>query len=249
MKKFSLFLGTLLLGVSMHAGSYVTSTTTFRTDPLNNNIEFELDHHYAYTWGITSAANGSQNTYTGLKDQLKVGTGWEVVSVKVTFEDIWDWVKEDNDRLWLTLVDTDFKGGSGKDLKKGVTEYSDNADDIESADPGKNYFKNDKTKVIGYWTDPKGGNKNDAINVTFTFNSTQISSLVAYINNGGATGSNAGNYADFGLAFDPDCHYYNTGIKLEVVTKKYYVPDGGASVALLGAGVLTVAALRRRFIR
>jgi hypothetical protein len=235
----------------MHAGSYQYSTTLFRPDDKDGDPDdmFDLDHHYAYTWGITSAVSDKGlNTYTGLKNQLKVGSGWSVDCVTLTFKDIWDWVVEPNDRLWVNLLDTDYTSAhSGKDLKKGVTTFYDNADDIESNLPGSNYFNNKGTS-LGYWTDPNGGNEAKKINYTITFTGTQVSALVAYISNGGATSGSAG-YADFGFAFDPDCHYYNTGIELKVVTKKYYVPDGGASVAFLGAGLVAIAALRRRLHR
>ena len=244
MKKFLPFLSTLLLCVTAYGGSYAYSETVFRPGSSKNS-EFELDHHYAYTWGISAAASYSQNTYSDLKNQLKVGSGWSIECVTLTFEDIWDWVIEPNDRLWVNLVDTDYKGGSSKDLKKGVNEFYDNADDIESTNPGTNYFNNSKTTSLGYWTDVNGGqNGANKTTVTFTFTLDQISKLTTYINNGGATSGSSG-YADFGLAFDPDCHYYNTGIELKVVTKKYYVPEGGASVAFLGAGLLALAATRR----
>ena len=166
---------------------------------------------------------------------------------------------EPNDRLWVNLLDTNYTGNSNKDLKKGVKTFQDNANDVESTQAASNYFNNKGTALSswtasngtsgtgGYWTDPNGGNNYKKTDVTFTFTGTQISALISYINNGGAT--SGGVYADFGFAFDPDCHYYNTGIELKVVTKKYYVPDSGASIAFLGVGLLAVAGLRRRLHR
>jgi hypothetical protein len=223
----------------------------FRPDDKEGDTDdmFDLDHHYAYTWGITDAVSGTGlNTYSGLKNQLAVGSGWSIDSVTLTFKDIWDWVVEPNDRLWVNLLDTDYTTAHyGKDLIKGVTSFEDNADDIESNLPGSNYFNN-KGTALGYWTDPNGGNEALKKNVTFTFTGAQISALASYITNGGATAGSTG-YADFGFAFDPDCHYYNTGIELTVVTKKYYVPDNGASVAFLGLGLLAIHGFRRRLHR
>lgn len=263
MKKIILLLCTLSLCVATHAAGYAYSTTIFRPDDKEGDRDdmFDLDHHYAYTWGISTAVTGNGlNTYSGLKDQLKVGSGWSIDSVTLTFKDIWDWVVEPNDRLWVNLLDTNYTGNSNKDLKKGVRAFQDNADDIESTAAGANYFNNKGTALSswtasngtsgtgGYWTDPNGGNEHKKTDVTFTFTGSQISALITYINNGGATSGSTG-YADFGLAFDPDCHYYNTGVELTVVTKKYYVPEGGASVAFLGAGLIAVTTLRRLWRR
>src|SRR5688572_17856397 len=171
MKKIILLLSTLALGVTMHAGSYQYSTTLFRPDDKQGDPDdmFDLDHHYAYTWGISSAVSGSGlNSYSGLKNQLGVNTGWSIDSVTLTFKDIWDWVVEPNDRLWVNLLDTNYTGNSNKDLKKGVKTFQDNADDIESNQAGSNYFNNKGTALStwtasngtsgsgGYWTDPNG---------------------------------------------------------------------------------------------
>jgi len=261
MKKILTFLCVLALTVSVHAaGMYQYTTTVFRPDDKEGDTDdmFDLDHHYAYTWGITAAVNQSGwGTYGNLKNQLQGGSGVTVQSVTLTFKDIWDWTVEPNDRLWVNMLDTEYDSQhSGKDLKKGVTSITDNADDVESTAPGSNYFNNKGTALSnwsasngtsgtgGYWTDPKGGNEAYKTNVTFTFTAAQISALWTYINNGGATSSSTG-YADFGFAFDPDCHYYNTGVELKVVTKRYFVPDGGTTVTLLGFGLLALAGLRR----
>lgn len=268
MKKISLLVGMLSLCVAMHAaGTWQYDTTVFRPNDGEGDTDdvFDLDHHYAYTWGVTGAVTQTGwNSYGELKNQVKAGTGWSVVSVTLTFKDIWDWVVEPNDRLWVNLIDTNYKPGgdtSGRDLKKGVKTFEDNADDIESTNPGSNYFNGQGIGVganaaptsttggNGYWTDQYGGN--DGANkktVVFTFTATQMSTLVSYINNGGATSGSTG-YADFGFAFDPDCHYYNTGIEMKVVTKRYFVPDGGTTVALVGVGFLALVGLRRYFRR
>jgi len=127
MKKILLLLSILALCVTTHAGSYQYSTTVFRPDDKNGDDPddvFDLDHHYAYTWGIADAAIDSPNTYSGLKNQLAGGSGWSIDSVKLTFKDIWDWVVEPNDRLWVNLLDTDYTTAhSGKDLIKGVTSF------------------------------------------------------------------------------------------------------------------------------
>ncbi len=48
----------------------------------------------------------------------------------------------------------------------------------------------------------------------------------------------------FGVGFDPDCHFYNSGVALELVTAGYEVPEPATmGVLALGGGLLI---LRRR---
>jgi hypothetical protein len=50
-----------------------------------------------------------------------------------------------------------------------------------------------------------------------------------------------------GVAFDPDCHYYNDGVSLEVITEPVPEPASGLA-AVTGIGLL-IGALRRRSSR
>jgi len=284
MKKIFLLITALSLCVAAHsAGTWVTSGYKFRPDDKQDDKDdmFDLDHHNAYTWGVSASdaiVGSGYGTYNSLTSQLK--SGFAIQSATITFYNIWDWTEEQNDRLWVNLLDTNYNPSNDTkklvnghwvttpvlDLKKGVTTINDNADDIESTDPKSNYFygegvgvggpgpgtggaPKDGTPGNGYWTDPKGGSESKQwAQVTFTFTTAQLSTLAGYIMNGGAT-SGATGYSDFGFGFDPDCHYYNTGVELKIVTKKYFVPDGGTTVALLGFGFLTLAGFRRIFRR
>jgi len=49
----------------------------------------------------------------------------------------------------------------------------------------------------------------------------------------------------FALGFDPDCHFYNCGVELEIVTNSVRVPEPGV-VCLLASGSAIVCARRRR---
>lgn len=90
--------------------------------------------------------------------------------------------------------------------------------------------------------------------LTYVFDDAELAKLTEYLDN---------NY--FGIGLDPDCHYYNDGIKLTITTEDAYTPPPPpppppptngvvpepltALTLLLGAPVLGLAATRRRNTR
>jgi len=71
-------------------------------------------------------------------------------------------------------------------------------------------------------------------NLTYTFDESEMGTLGDYINNDG----------NFGIGADPDCHFYNCGVELQLCYE--VVPEPG-TLALLGMGVIpAVMKLRRR---
>jgi hypothetical protein len=66
-----------------------------------------------------------------------------------------------------------------------------------------------------------------------TFTAAQLKELIAFLGNGG----------NIGFGFDPDCHFYNTGIEFNITTQS--VPEAGLSAGLLGLATLAVFGLRR----
>jgi hypothetical protein len=178
---------------------------TFTFTPSDADIG-DLDHHYAYTWGIN----------------LNLPSDSKIVGATLTIQNIWDW-RVENDKLFIRLLD---------DPSAGIKTFLDNTNDNVLAD----YFLGQGTSLTT-WTDPKGG-YDRGFDFTYNFTASQLDALTSYITNGHTAGN-----ADFGIAFDPDCHYYNDGISLSVQTSK--VPDGGMSVVLLGLGLLAISGIRR----
>ncbi|MCP4686462.1 MAG: hypothetical protein GY859_00325, partial [Desulfobacterales bacterium] len=73
---------------------------------------------------------------------------------------------------------------------------------------------------------------NTAQDITYDFSASEIAGLTGYLSDG-----------NFGLGFDPDCHFYNSGITLTIETA---VPIPGA-IWLMFAGLAGIIGVRRKF--
>jgi len=209
MKKLLSLLAIAALSVSTHAASFTFKPT---------NGQFELDHNYAYSWGI----NGT--SADALRTSLVSG-GQQITSAKLTIWNVWDWTVESNDILNIHLLD---------DPTKDITSIYDNQG-------GGDYFA-PQGGFLTSWTDPKGGDTSDkTFDFLYNFTGANISLLTSYLLDPTANGK-----AAFGLGFDPDCHYFNDGIQLDITTGPKKVSDNGLTLGLLGLGLLSLAVVRRR---
>lgn len=129
-----------------------------------------------------------------------------ITGAKLTITNIYNWTPEANNILYVNLQDNP---------ATGVTEFTDNRA------PG-NYFEGQGI-VVGTYHDPIGGHSTNT-NVTWDLGAL---GLLGKMNQFAKDGK-------VGFSFDPDCHYFNDGVKLEVTTAA--VPEP-ASLAILGLGV------------
>ncbi len=71
-----------------------------------------------------------------------------------------------------------------------------------------------------------------AQDISYSFSNDEIAALVLYSQDG-----------NFGLGFDPDCHFYNSGVSLTIETSAVPIP---AAVYLFGTGLLGIIGIRRK---
>jgi hypothetical protein len=153
------------------------------------------------------------------------GIGWthnnEVITgAQISFSKIYDWIVEPSDTLWLNLL---------SNATPGVTVFGDNS-------TPSNYFQNWSGTLLGTWSDPNGGGP--GTDVTFTFSSAAVSALNSYAADG-----------NFGLGLDPDCHYFNCGVKLTVTTDRQPVPEPSTMLLFgLGSTACGIVMIRRKKI-
>jgi hypothetical protein len=216
----------LLLAAIIFVGapaSALADTITFRAPTTAANQgsgganQFDLDHHKAYTWRI---------------DNVNLA-GKTIMGAKLTFTNISNWDSNAN-MLFVHLLDTARYANAASFTDAAGTPVLDNQiiDNFAGS-----LFDSNPLVLGGTGNTFLFGRSFSTTPTTFVYNFTaeQIQILSAYFM--------SGNNVAFGL--DPDCHFWNNGIKFEITTSDNTVPEP-TTMALLGTGIAGLYLRRRR---
>ncbi len=195
---------------------------TNETDYAGGANQFDLDHHYAYTWKLSG---------------LTIPAGHTITSASICLKDIANWDTATN-RLFVHLLNTSTYGGGSDGIQSTLDSLND--DSISDYFAGVNGLGPsglgaDNTKLFDEDWNKVGQNGYVATNYVYNFNAAQLNALAAYIAANG----------DIAFGFDPDCHYWNNGINFSFTTAVTSTPEP-ISMALLGTGLAGLYVRRRR---
>ncbi len=172
-----------------------------------------------FEWDLGDLYDLDHNYYhTWGEDGWAIPTGETITSASLTFHGIRnnDWSSND---LYLHLLDTAVDGVR--------TGWDGSRDGSYFASLGYSGIQ----VALEHWENLPP----IAQDITYSFNVSEIGTLIAYLENDGV----------FGLGFDPDCHFYNSGISFNVGTSSAPVPEP-ATMLLLGCGLAGVGLIRRK---
>jgi VPDSG-CTERM motif len=206
----------LVIALACFLAPVSSRATSMSWSPSPSNLG-DLNHHSVYTWRI---------------DNINVNPNL-IKSVTLTFTSIRNWDGNPN-ILHLHLLDTAKRSGvrSFIDDPSGSAPVVDYTDDFIST----RYHNQSNWLVAPGTSDTFLTNQSftlTPVNWSFTLSASQLAAFRSYVANG--------HNVAFGL--DPDCHFFNDGVKVTM-----NVPDTGSTCALLGLAMGLILFARCRLI-
>jgi hypothetical protein len=191
----------------LFAGTSLVQAASYSFEPIPRDL-YDLAHKHYYTWGIDASDLASD-----------LASGATIDSAQLVISSINDWTMEDNDVLHMWLVDELpdvpwwVKKTYGWVEDKDWPGVSRGTDDEGTGDA---FADCGGTWLMDY-TDESPEREDLPVDIP-------VAALTNYILNDG----------DFGLALDPDCHYYNRGLRLTINTSPSPPPHVPEPATMLG---------------